>query len=199
VATTEYTTLALLKEALKITDTDRDNLLNQAVSAASRGIDDHCGRRFYLDDTASARTYNPRRRIVRERDGDKLLVDDIGNVDDLLVEVGRGSTWTDITADIETEPENALTKGEPVTALLRFSGCWPIFRDQRVRVTAQWGWPAVPDVVAQAALIQAQRLFKRKDSPEGILGSAEWGVVRLSRIDPDVQSLIANLVLPGVG
>jgi hypothetical protein len=68
----------------------------------------------------------------------------------------------------------------------------------RVRVTAKWGWPAVPDTVVQATLIQASRLYRRKDSPEGVLGSAEWGTVRLGRVDPDVYALIQQLILPGM-
>ncbi|MDX2921298.1 hypothetical protein PV370_25695, partial [Streptomyces sp. NE06-03C] len=68
-----------------------------------------------------------------------------------------------------------------------------------VQVTARWGWPAVPDEIVQATLIQAARLYKRKDSPEGVTGSAEWGVVRLSRRDPDVWALIEHYVLPGFG
>jgi hypothetical protein len=51
----------------------------------------------------------------------------------------------------------------------------------------------------QATLIQAARLYRRKDSPEGVTGSAEWGVVRLPRIDPDVSALIKDLTLPGIG
>jgi hypothetical protein len=54
-------------------------------------------------------------------------------------------------------------------------------------------------VIREATLIQALRLYKRKDSPEGVLGSAEWGTVRVSRLDPDVAKLVESLVLPGFG
>ena len=195
----EYSTLTLLKSSLKITDTDRDALLNQALTAASRGIDNFTGRRFWLDATATARVINPRGKVVYDTEGGHLLVDDIGSAAGLVVEVGRGSSWTVITSEVEAEPTDALDQGEPVTSLLRLYSRWQFATGQRVRVTAKWGWPAIPDVVAQAALIQAGRLFKRKDSPEGILGNAEWGIVRLARIDPDVQALVQDLVLPGFG
>ncbi|MFC8456442.1 hypothetical protein ACFUJ0_06100 [Streptomyces sp. NPDC057242] len=68
-----------------------------------------------------------------------------------------------------------------------------------MRVGTRFGWPAVPDDITEAALIQAARLYRRKDSPEGVTGSAEWGVVRLSRRDPDVWNLIDPYVLPGFG
>lgn len=195
----EYSTLTLLKSSLHITDTDRDALLQGALTAASRGIDNSTGRRFWLDATATARVINPRGKVVCDTEGEHLIVDDIGATTGLVVEVGRGSSWTAVTSEVEAEPTDALDQGEPVTSLLRLYSRWQFATGQRVRVTAKWGWPAIPDVVAQAALIQAGRLFKRKDSPEGILGNAEWGVVRLSRIDPDVQALVQDLVLPGFG
>lgn len=192
----DYVELALVKDALKITDSDRDDLLNGAIAAASQSIDRLTGRRFDLDESASARRFAPSRTTVLSREGERLLVPDIGSDDGLVVEVGRDPDWTDITDDVEFEPLNALDESEPYTSVLhedsRFS------RWRRVRVTARWGWPVVPDVVEQAALIQAQRLFKRKDSPEGVLGSAEWGTVRVSRIDPDVAALIQDLMLPGI-
>ena len=198
----EYAQLATLKAHLNIEsgDTSRDALLSQALATASRGIDRACGRRFYLDAAPVQRTYNPLRRVVREDDGEILLVDDIGSVTGLVVETGSGGNWTAVTG-YETVPDNALADGRPVTGLLRPNGIWSwnISSTTRVGITAQFGWPAVPEEVVQATLIQAARLYRRKDSPEGVTGSAEWGVVRLSRRDPDVWNLIEQFVLPGFG
>ena len=195
----EYGTLAALKERLGIEadDTSRDAPLNSSLAAASRGIDRATGRRFWLDADPVQRTYNPRGRIVRESDGDLFLVDDIGNVAGLVVETGSGTSWSAVT-DYETGPENAIADGKPITGLLRTLGTWGL-TTTRLRVTARFGWPAVPDEVTEAALIQASRLYKRKDSPEGIIGSAEWGVRNLSRRDPDVWALIEPFILPGFG
>ncbi|WP_432135151.1 phage head-tail connector protein [Streptomyces sp. bgisy154] len=195
----EYGTLAALKSRLGVEsdDTSRDTLLNSALASASRSIDKTCGRRFWLDSSAVQRTLNPRGRIVREDDGDLFLVDDIGSITGLVVETGSGVSWTTVT-DYETSPDNALADGRPITGLLRTLGTWGI-ATTRLRVTAQFGWPAVPDDITEAALIQATRLYKRKDSPEGIIGSAEWGVRNLSRRDPDVWALIEPYILPGFG
>lgn len=195
---TDYTTLTLVKDELELTDTSQDDILSAKITAASAQIDQFCGRVFTAAGSATARTVNTRGRVTRTPDGDLLLVDDIGSTTGLTVESGYpgGSTWTDITTDIEVHPLDAITRGYPVTGLLRVSGCWPA----RVRVTAAWGWPSVPAVVSTAAIIQTIRLYKRKDSPEGVLGSTEWGgPVRMSRVDPDVQALLAPLVLPGLG
>lgn len=193
----EYTDLATLKLALKVTDTDRDDLLSAALSAASRGIDQMTGRRFYLDASATARTYTLAERTVVDEAGERLLVDDIGDEASLTVETGSGGAFTTLD-DYETAPDNALAGGRPITSLRRVTGSWGAGAT-RVRVTARWGWPAVPDEVVQATLIQAARLFKRKDSPEGVTGSAEWGIVRLPRVDPDVHALIQHYIAGGFG
>ncbi|MGW1796946.1 phage gp6-like head-tail connector protein [Streptomyces sp. NPDC001984] len=199
----EYAPLATIKVHLGIeaADTSRDVLLNQALSTASRGIDRTCGRRFYLDASPVQRIYNPHRRITREQDGELLLIDDIGSVAGLVVETGSVSgPWSSVTG-YETFPDNALADGRPIIGLLRPNGIWTwqVSSTTRIRVTARFGWPAVPDEIAQATLIQATRLYKRKDSPEGIIGSAEWGVRNLSRRDPDVWNLIEPYTLPGFG
>ncbi|MEU9888669.1 hypothetical protein [Sphaerisporangium sp. NPDC051011] len=193
----EYLDLDTFKLALSITDMDRDLLLHKARAAASRAIDKRTGRRFWLDDAASTRTYNPGGRVVCDESGARLLVDDIGDAAGLIVETGFGGSWTAVTG-YETGPDNALARGRAITALVLPSGTWG-FGTTRVRVTARWGWPAVPDDIAQAALIQAARLYRRKDSPEGVAGSAEWGLIRLPPLDPDVRLLVAPYELPGFG
>jgi hypothetical protein len=199
----DYTTLALVRAALQIPDDDtsQDALIATKITAASRQIEKHCGnRRFWLDATAAARVLNPDGRVLRDCDGEHLLVDDIGDLTGFTVEHGRDPDWTDITSQVETEPTDALNRdpAEPVTSLLWERGVWRRRTLGRVRVTARWGWPAVPAEVGEAALIQAQRLYKRKDSPEGVLGAADWGgPIRMSRVDPDVRELLAGFALAG--
>jgi hypothetical protein len=196
-APSTYATLPLFKATVKVTAADRDELLAQALTAAARAVDSYTGRRpagFTLDEAATARTYEVHGRTVRTRSGwAKLLVDEIGSATGLTVEVGDGTTWTAITG-YRTDPGNALADSRPITALTT-PGLWGC---DLVRVTARWGWPSIPDQVVQATLIQATRLYRRKDSPEGVAGQGEFGVVRLSRIDPDVQALLAHLTLPGI-
>lgn len=193
----EYADLAALKLRLSIEtgDTTRDTLLNSALAAASRSIDKTTGRRFWLDAAPVARTFRVHGRVSREPDGDLLLVDDIGDAAGMTVERGGGTTWSAVSG-YETAPENALADGLPLTGLRLLYGSWGA-GTARVRITARFGWPAVPDDIAEATLIQAARLYRRKDSPEGVMGSGEWGVVRLSRRDPDVWVLIEPFILPG--
>lgn len=198
----EYVTLADLKPLLNLADDDTtsDAALTTAIAAASRGIERTTGRRFWLDAVADQRIYNPRGRVLVDDGGARLLVNDIGSAAGLVVEIGStGGGWSAI-GDYETGPDNALADAVPITELIRPASIWGWGDTRtRIRVTARFGWPAVPEEVVQATQIQALRLYRRKDSPDGVTGSAEWGVVRLSRIDPDVAALIEKLTLPGIG
>lgn len=192
-----YATLVLLKGRIKITATDRDDALTQALTAASRSVDAYSGREpdgFTLDESATARTFDVHGRVVCMRNGrHKLLIDELGATAGLVVEVGDGTTWTAVT-DYRTGPENALARSWPIDALTSPSG----WGSDQVRVTAQWGWPSVPDQVVEATLLQAQRLYGRKESPQGVAGAGEFGAIRLSRVDPDVRELLAPFTLPGI-
>jgi hypothetical protein len=189
-----YTTLPLVKESLgKETSDTRDDLINQAISAASRLIDRRCGRRFYADRTATARVFSAPGQTLSELGDVSLLVDDIASLTDLAVATGSTGSWTAVDT-WDTAPDNALEYGRPITQIRASYGWLPTLG--RIQVTARWGWPAVPDEIAQAAQMLAARLYRRKDSPQGVVGSAEWGAVRVSRVDPDVEALIGPFIRP---
>lgn len=190
----EYATLDELKSLRRITDTDDDTLLQNRLTRASRAIDDRCGRRFYADNTATARTYRVSDRVVVDDDGELLVVDDISSTTGLVVELGDGTTWTAFT-DYFTEPDNAIVRGLAITGLRRDLNSWRLNR--RARVTAAWGWPAVPEPIVEATLLLANRRFMRRDSPEGVAGWATDGAIRVSRFDPDIEDLVAPYVIPG--
>jgi hypothetical protein len=191
-----YASLTDLKLAAgEITESTRDALLQLALASASRSIDQYCGRRFYPDKVASARQFRTDGATVCGPDGELLFIDDLSTTTGLSVEVGDGTTFTAITNYL-TEPANASAKNWPVTGLRRTFGFWTT---ARVKVTGLWGWPGIPDEVAQATLLQASRLFNRRNSPEGVLGNAEWGLVRVTRVDPDVASLVQPYQIMTVG
>jgi len=199
-----YATLADLKQIRPspIGNTDIDAAMLRALNVASRRIDRMTGgRQFWLDKTATARIFRPEGRVAPAQYGEWLLIDDIGDPTGMIVEVGNGTTFTAIT-NYDTGPENAIAYQTPITKLFRRLMPWTNWAMQpnaQVRVTALWGWPIIPDEVVQATLIMANRLYLRKDSPEGVLGNSEWGVVRVGARDPDVSELLGDLCLPGVG
>jgi len=53
----------------------------------------------------------------------------------------------------------------------------------------------VPDAIKQATLLQATRLWKRKDTPFTVYGSDQTGVVELfQKFDPDAMKLIKGFM-----
>jgi hypothetical protein len=191
-----YVALASVKSALgKLTADDRDDLIVQAISAASRFIERRTGRRFYADRTATARTFPIVGQSMYSAGEQVLLVDDIASLQDLAVSTGSSGNWSAVQM-WDSGPDNAIVYGRPITEIRALSG-W-LARTGRVQVTARWGWPNVPDEITQATQLLASRLYRRKDSPEGVLGNAEWGTMRVSRIDPDVEALIAPFVIHSI-
>ena len=70
-----------------------------------------------------------------------------------------------------------------------FPWLWPFTYLNRVKVTGTWGWPTVPPAVQQASLALCVDLFKTKDAPWGVAGTAELGVVRIQN-----NSLVKSLL-----
>lgn len=192
----DYATLAELKHALSpgIADTVDDAELGLALSAASRAIDDYCGRQFGQLDAAAPRYYQSTSAGTAA-----VVIDDLMDTTGLVVKTGdgQGTFPTTLTLDSQVRlfPWNAAADGRPWIMLVGIGGTRWTRGERTVEVTARWGWTDVPSQVKQACLIQAARIFKRKDAPFGILGSPELGseIRLLDRLDPDVAVLLGGL------
>lgn len=192
-----YATLAEAKSFLSISDSVDDTLLENMIEAASRSIDRIANRRFYLDSTASARQYRVSSPVI-------LYTDDIGTTTGLIVETdddGDGTFETTLTlnTDYIMDPLTAPSLGRPFTQITVVSttNTFPIFPGlfqnglrPGVQVTAKFGWPSVPDDINQACLILTADLYKRKDSPGGILGLGDLGAIRMSPLGRDVTQIV---------
>lgn len=192
-----YASAAELKTQLRIADTVDDTAATTAVTAASRAIDHWCNRQFGLTGSAVARYYTYCGESVSGRAA--IAIDDLMTTTGLVVAVDLGQDGTyEETLTIDTEfdlwPHNAALDLKPWTALVLHPNSSPSYTyfPRAYRVTANWGWSSVPTVVKQAALIQASRLFVRRDSPYGIAGSPDVGseMRLLSQLDPDVRQLL---------
>jgi hypothetical protein len=186
-----YATLAQVKSALRITDSVDDSLLEMAIESASRAIDQYTNRNFFNAGTA-VRYYAPSNSL-------NVLIDDLISIvklesmdDDEQV---YDTTWA--SDDYQLEPLNGITDGfeQPYTNI-RAIGDYVyqvLDGEATVKVTGVWGWAATPIQVTQATVIQSSRIFKRLDSPLGII-SGELGSMRVgSRLDPDVAQLVDSL------
>jgi hypothetical protein len=180
---------------LNIPDSQDDVWVNNAVNAMNRAVVRYCGRSFDVTTTASAsaREFVPTTHTL-------CKVDDFHTTTGLVVKIDNNDDGTfgdplTISTDFWLEPTNGLEDGieVPYNRLVSSSWLWPMCnRRPSVQVTAAWGWEAIPDEVFQGALIWAAKVFKRKDSPEGILGGfQDFNAVRVARaMDPDVQRLL---------
>jgi hypothetical protein len=194
-AANAYVSVADLKASLSLTgQTYADNDITNAINAACRGIDSATGRRFYLDpDATSVRYYTPDSLRL-------LMIDDIVTVTAVAVDRdGDGTfeeTWTQGSSYV-LEPLNAAADGRPWEQIRvrRVSGLWlPCHLEQSVKVTARFGWPAVPTDIATAAGILAAKLVRRvREAPFGIVtvGIDAGAAMRIARTDPDVAPLIS--------
>jgi len=186
--TNGYATLADVKNSLKITDNMDDSLLEIAVESASRLIDGYTGRYFYNGGTAT--------RNYAASDSWMCFIDDLQSLSELATTDEVGNSYTTWTAnDYQLEPLNGLSGGmtQPYTSIRAVKQyVFPFLADRAlVKVTGVWGWASVPMAVKQATILQAARIFKRNDSPLGVAGFGDMGVVRVgSRLDPDVQHLV---------
>lgn len=189
--TNGYATLAQVKAALRITDSVDDSLLEMAIESASRAIDQYTARNFYNAGTA-VRYYAPSDSLNVEIDDMISLVSLQTMSDDEQV---YDTTWA--SDDYQLEPLNGIVDGisQPYNHIRAVGDYTYLTLDGEatVKVTGVWGWNAVPIQVTQATVIQASRIFKRLDSPLGII-SGELGSMRVgSRLDPDVAQLVDSL------
>jgi len=193
-----YTTTALVKASLGIPTgtTSEDAYIAAAIGAAEGEIDKFCGRTFEPAGTVSARVYQPSTNAL-------TYTDDFFTTTGLIVKQddsndGTYGTTLTVTSDFIV-PGNAA----PFNIIRSVSSPFPRYISDRptVEVTAKWGYAeAVPDTVQQAALILAARLFQRRSSPLGVMAGVvnDFGPIRVSRVDPDIQRLLSGYRRIGV-
>lgn len=141
---------------------DDDTEIDAQLIAVSRYIDRRLGRFFTKDAVALTREFSARGHLTMSPD--RTYVDLIG-VDDMaaaptavVVDADDDGVFETalLSADYELLPLNALRGPEPEPyrqiRLRRGTGAtyssWG--EHWRVRVTAVWGWPAVPEAISQA-------------------------------------------------
>lgn len=201
----DYVTVAEVKSYLHITDSDDDVLLGLFVTAASRAVDDYCGRQFGTVDDAEDRIFEA--HFDPHIDCWVVQTDDLYGAD-ITVTGQDGQAIT----DFELGPANALQKGKVYERVLLtrpgasggFCGVWwgwPYayatgLHRPRVKVTFgsdKWGWALVPSAVKVATMLQTARLAARRDSPYGVAGSPTQGseIRLLATLDPDLKTSLS--------
>lgn len=188
--TNGYCTLADVKAALRITDNVDDALIENSINSASRMIDQYCNRYFYSTSAGEVRYY-------QANDGFVCWTDDLQSISSLETSSTDplifDTTWQ--AGDYQVLPANRWANGAyyPITGITATDNyLFPVWADMAlVKVTGQFGWASVPEPVKFACIIQSSRLFKRLESPLGVAGVSDIGIMRVgANIDGDVAQLI---------
>ncbi len=191
-----YASLSQIKSALRIPagDATDDALLEMAVESASRLIDAYCGRNFINAGTVT-RYYNTENPYVVQIDDARSIaqVETSTSLDGVY-----DTTWTIGTAggqgDAQPEPINDYLGGVvwPFTRIRAIGDySFPTGPENSIKVRAVFGWPNIPVTVTQATILQSLRIFSRLQSPLGVAGFGDMGIMRVSRgLDPDVVQLV---------
>lgn len=189
----DYVSVADLKRYVRIpsADIEDDAELATAITSASRAIDRSADRQFGQTAAVEDRFYTGR----FDRWASRWVID----IDDVMTETGLvvaadrsddGSFSTPIDT-FRLHPFNAEVESRPWTKIIvgRSASGQPNECEGAVRVTAQFGWLAIPVAIVQATLLQASRFFARRNAPFGIAGSPDVGseMRLLNRVDPDVE------------
>jgi hypothetical protein len=194
----DYATVAELKEALKdsgLSDTSTyDGVLRATISRASRLIDAECKREAgaFYNATETTRYYTGSGSAQQRIDEITAAPSYVG-----LSETG-GVATTDYTSISSSDyflwPDNSAPYRRIDFDVINgaYSTWYPYRRG--VKVTAPFGYSAtVPDLIKQAAIIQAGRWFKRGQQGFQDTGAiAELGQLRYTKLDPDVMEIIAH-------
>jgi hypothetical protein len=72
---------------------------------------------------------------------------------------------------------------------------WPYSHLNRVQVIGTWGWDYIPPEVQQASLMLCTDIYKSREAPWGLAGTAETGLVRIQS-NPWVVELLRRYVNP---
>lgn len=187
-----YATLAETKADQSISDSINDTILDYAINAASRQIDGFCGRRFWVDGSVVSRTYWAENTL-------EVVVGDISTTTGLVVKSdddmdGTYETTLTITTDFILLPRNAALEVPvwPYEMVQTVSGSTFGVGDRPgVQVTAKFGWPAVPDDVRKACIIQSWQLAKSSSAPFGVINFGESGFMQMrSPMNPQAAALL---------
>jgi hypothetical protein len=157
-------TAAQYKTWASIGDSTDDTVIGYNVIAASQMVRGWCGRSFHVDgaQVASARYFTP-------IDPYTVLIDDCYNVSSLATDDADDGAWstTWATTDYTLSPLDTVgPTGETGWPYTKIRACesayFPSTTRPTVKLTAKWGWSALPGDVFVAALMVCGELMKSK-------------------------------------
>jgi len=199
-ATGDYITLDELKRDLwpddDVPDDVNDTKLISVISGVSREIDAYTGTSFYDAGADTTRYYTARCSGYVDIDP-ATTITSVATDDNL--DRTYGTSWA--STDWEGWPYNVAGRGSPYSRIDTTPvGNYAFPTTARgVKVVGRFCYHAaatiatvLPDI-KQVALLKCVRMFKRKDSPYGVIGATEFGQVTIiPGFDPDEVRILGN-------
>jgi hypothetical protein len=193
-----YCTLADLRSVFDVPAaiTTTDQLMIDAINAASRWIDQYCMRVFY-------KTSGATRYFSTER-SDQVAIDDLLVLTSLVTDSAEDKSYSQIwtSADYWKDPINGGVDGIPYTRIeatgyngLLFpkSNRWNC--EFRIKIVGDWGFSNdTPDPVVTACRILSARYYDRKNlifEQGGGMGASIYKKVG-GEIDSDVKNILSQ-------
>ena len=185
-----YASPAEYRRVVGMTDAGLDTDIASDLAAVSRYLDGEMRRFFTRDAAPVVRIFSP------AHDGKNLSINDMSDPPS-LVRVDTAGNGTFATTLATTHyillPLNALLDPEPwpftSIQLTELSPVGAFAVNQRVEITARWGWPAVPEAIRRATIHITAIL--RLETPRATKRVAELGdTVETS---PQAQNIVRQL------
>ena len=204
-----YTGKEELKSRLNITDSNSDYEIQLAIQAVTNWINTYCGRHFYqmtetrtyqpeniwelpVDDIVPSKAGTMQVNLDYNGDGNYSVAwgspaPPVGTGKNYTVKLGSPGGYEDnynVNAAGVPRPYRQIqalmgAQGSNATGGGWLPFVWPYTMLNRVQVIATWGWEVIPPSVAQASLLLCTDIFKSKDAPWGVAGTAETGLMRV--------------------
>lgn len=188
--------LTLFKAYLGIADSENDALLQYALDSATRFIQQFTGRSFVAE-TAATKYFTPYEPDALDLGFDLRATTNA----DVAISVDTAGDLTFSQALLATDfilkplmpfPDAGIYSRIEIAPLSSAAFIWGA--STQVRIVGNWGYVVNNDApidVKQACLIQASRLYQRKDAPFGILQTTDLGqFTRIGTEDQDVMALL---------
>lgn len=173
-----------------------NEIVQAAISAASRLVEGHTGRVF--TSSTLTRYYSPCSDTPWT-----LRIDDLATATALTVKIDTArdasyATTLTIATQFVLGPINQTSGGlagwpynEVIgRGMLTFPIRYYPWQPETVQVHGAFGWAAVPEPVKQATKILAAQYVKMGEAPFGVAGFGEFGIVRVRDI-PQASTLLA--------
>ena len=178
--------------------------LEDIVTSVSRMIDRYCGRHFYtvaadarefdVDPDGYTVTFGPFNDLI------SVTSVTYDNNDDGTYESTLSASGYQLLAPVQGQAPGVwpYTQLRVTTSTLLPSPPTASGRERLIRITGNWGWPAVPPEVKQAARLLVAEMAKLQDAPLGVAGQSEFGVFRVSSYMPSrARQLLQPFRHPG--